>query len=89
MILGSVARGYMAAPRGHECSACRYQSSVTVGTIFHKTRVRLLEWFWAIYRMSQGKKGISALQLSKEIDVASPAARLMQHMIHKAMADCA
>jgi len=36
----------------HECAQCGYQFSVTAGTIFHKTRVRLLDWFWAIYRMS-------------------------------------
>lgn len=80
-------RGYMASRRVHECAACGYQCSVTAGTIFHKTRVPLLDWFWALYRMSQGKKGISALQLSKEIGVAYPTAWLMQHKIRKAMAD--
>ena len=64
-----------------------YQRSVTAGTIFHKTRTPLTSWFWAIYRMSQDKKGISALQLSKEIGVSYPTAWLMQHKIRKAMAD--
>jgi len=77
----------MAARRVHECAACGYQCSVTAGTIFHKTRVPLQDWFWAIYRMSQGKKGISALPLSKEIGVTYPTAWLMQHKIRKAMAD--
>lgn len=84
---GGRSRGYMASRRVHECAACSYQCSVTAGTIFHKTRVPLLDWFWAIYRMSQGKKGVSALQLSKEIGVAYPTAWLMQHKIRKAMAD--
>jgi transposase-like protein len=84
---GGRSRGYMASRRVHECAACGYQCSVTAGTIFHKTRVPLLDWFWAIYRMSQGKKGISALQLSKEIGVTYPTAWLMQHKIRKAMAD--
>jgi ISXO2-like transposase domain/Transposase zinc-ribbon domain len=84
---GGGSRGYMKAKRVHECRVCGYQGSVTAGTIFHKTRVPLRDWFWAIYRMSQGKKGISAVQLSKEIGVGYPTAWLMQHKIRKAMAE--
>src|SRR5271169_2074535 len=83
---GGRSRGYMASRCVHECAECGYQSSVTAGTIFHKTRTPLTSWFWAIYRMSQDKKGISALQLSKEIGVSYPTAWLMQHKIRKAMA---
>jgi transposase-like protein len=84
---GGGSRGYLRARRLHECRACGYQGSVTAGTIFHKTRVPLSDWFWAIYRLSQGKKGISALQLSKEIGVSYPTAWLMAHKIRQAMAD--
>jgi len=49
--------------------------------------VVLSDWFWAIYRLGQGKKGISPLQLSKEIGVSYPTAWLMAHKIRKAMAD--
>jgi hypothetical protein len=48
---GGPSRGYMASRRVEECAACGYQCSVTAGTIFHKTRVPLTGWFWAIYRM--------------------------------------
>lgn len=84
---GGGSRGYMVARRVHECAGCGYQSSVTAGTIFHKTRTPLASWFWAIYRMSQDKKGISAVQLSKEIGVSYPTAWLMAHKLRKAMAD--
>lgn len=84
---GGDSRGYMRARRVDECRGCGYQGSVTAGTIFHKTRVPLRDWFWAIYRMSQGKKGISALQLGKEIGVSYPTAWLMAHKIRKAMGD--
>jgi len=84
---GGGSRGYMKAKRVHECRTCGYQGSVTAGTILHKTRVRLRDWFWAIYRLSQGKKGISALQLSKEIGVGYPTAWLMQHKIRRAMTE--
>ena len=80
-------RGYMVSRRVHECHDCGYQCSVTAGTIFHKTRTPLASWFWAIYRMSHDKKGISAMQLSKEIGVSYPTAWLMEHKIRKAMED--
>ena len=84
---GGGSRGYMAARRVHECAGCSYQCSVTAGTIFHKTRTPLPSWFWAIYRMSHDKKGLSAVQLAKEIGVSYPTAWLMQHKIRKAMED--
>ena len=77
----------MKAKRVRECRGCGYQGSVTAETIFHKTRVPLSDWFWAIYRLSQGKKGISALQLSREIGVSYPTAWRMAHKIRKAMED--
>lgn len=84
---GGDSRGYMKAKRVHECRGCGDQGSVTAGTIFHKTRVPLSDWFWAIYRLSQGKKGIWALQLSRELGVSSPTAWRMAHKIRKAMED--
>jgi len=71
---GGGSRGYMASRGVYECVGCGCQCSVMAGTIFHKTRVPLSGRFWALYRMSQGKKGISALQLSKEIGVSRPTA---------------
>jgi len=84
---GGGSRGYMRARRVDECRGCGQQGSVTAGTVFPKARVPLADWFWAISRMSQGKKGVSALQLSKEIGVSYPTAWLMAHKIRKAMAD--
>jgi hypothetical protein len=78
-------RGYIASRRVHECNRCAYQCSVTAGTIFHKTRTPLTSWFWAIYRMSHDKKGISAVQLAKEIGVSYVTAWTIQHKIRKAM----
>jgi transposase-like protein len=80
-------RGYMSDRQVHECARCAYQCSVTAGTIFHKTRTPLTSWFWAIYRMSHDKKGISAMQLSKEIGVGYRTAWLIEHKIRKAMED--
>jgi len=77
---------YVATRGVHQCTACRRQTSLTSGTIFHKTRVPLRKWFWAIYRMGQDKKGISAMMLRKEIGVSYPTAWIMLQKIRHAMA---
>ena len=70
-----------------QCQRCRVQISVTANTIFHKTRTALRKWFWAIFLASQHKKGISALQLQKFLEVKSyKTAWTMLHKIRQAMA---
>ena len=53
----------------YQCNGCHHQTSITAGTIFHRTRLPLTKWFLAIYLLTQRKKSISALQLSREIGV--------------------
>lgn len=69
----------------YRCKACDYKVSITAGTAFHGTNLRLPDWFWAVYRMPQDKKGFSAMQLMKEIDVSYPTAWSMLHKIRCAM----
>lgn len=57
--------------RLEQCRSCRYQCSVTAGTVFHGTRVPLLTWFWAIFFLARHKKGISALQLQRDTGIGS------------------
>ena len=71
----------------YECATCHYQASVTVGTIFHRTKVPLSLWFLAIFRTAVDKGGISALALSRELGVSYPTAWLMHHKIQQAMAE--
>ena len=54
----------------YDCNACRYQFSVTSGTIFHDTHLPLSKWFIAIYLMTESKKGMSALQIKRTLCVA-------------------
>src|ERR1022692_4952694 len=51
----------------YDCNACRYQFSVTSGTIFHDTHLPLSKWFLAIYLMTESKKGMSALQMKRTL----------------------
>ncbi len=57
--------------RLEQCRACRYQASVTAGTVFHRTRKPLRLWFLAIFFVGRHKTGISALQLQKDLGLGS------------------
>jgi len=70
----------------YQCSHCRHQVSVTADTLFHATKVPLVKWFWAIYLGASDKGGMSALRLSKHIEVSWPTARNMLRKIRMAMA---
>ncbi len=70
------------------CRACRYQASLTAGTIFHKTRTPLIKWFWLIYRMATSKTGVSIAEMQRELEVRDYRTMwVMAHKIRKAMAD--
>ena len=71
----------------HQCKSCGHQASVTAGTVMHRTRTPLRKWFWAIYLVSNDKRGLSALQLSKKLKVSYYVAWTMLHKIRQAMSD--
>ena len=68
-----------------DCNACRYQFSVTAGTIMHDSHLPLRKWLLAIYLMCESKKGISALQLKRTLGVAYKTAWYLCHRIREAM----
>ena len=67
------------------CYACKTSFSVTVGTIFHHTHLPLQKWFLAIILMMNAKKGLSALQLSRDLKVNKNTAWRISMQIRKAM----
>jgi transposase-like protein len=68
-----------------DCDACRYQFSVTAGTIFHDSHLPLWKWFLAIYVVGESKKGISANQLKRMLKVSYKTAWYLCHRIRAAM----
>lgn len=62
----------------YKCSECRKQFSVTKGTIFENSPIPLQKWFVAIYLMSSHKKGISSIQLAKDLGITQKTAWFMQ-----------
>jgi transposase-like protein len=80
--------GFHSRRRLLQCKRCRYQTSVTAGTVFHKTRTPLRTWFWFIFLMSSQKTGVSIQGLQRLLGIKSyKTAWTMAHKIRKAMAD--
>ena len=69
-----------------QCHACRRQTSVTAGTVMHRTHLPLTAWFWAIYLCATDKRGISAVQLSRTLNICYESAWYLLHRIRRAMA---
>lgn len=69
----------------YQCSSCRYQFSVTSGTILHDTHLPLRKWFLAIYMIVEAKKGVSARQLGRTLNVAHRTAWYLSHRIREAL----
>ena len=72
-------------PMSHRCRRCRRHFSVRTGTTMAQTNLPLRSWLLAIHLMLTGKKGISALQLHKELGVAYQTAWFLEHRIREAM----
>lgn len=69
----------------HHCNECNVKYSVTVNTLFHHTHLDLQRWFLAIMIITNAKKGISSMQLSRDIGVSKNTAWSMQMRIRRAM----
>jgi transposase-like protein len=70
----------------YKCKACRKQFTVTVGTIFEDSHISLDKWLIAIYLMCSSKKGMSAHQIHRMLNMSYKAAWFMCHRIRYAMA---
>lgn len=68
-----------------ECRSCKYQFSVTAGTIFHRSKVPLPKWYTAIWLMCNSPKGISAKALERHLGVHYETAWYMAKRIRTAM----
>jgi transposase-like protein len=69
----------------YKCRDCRSTFSVTVGTIFEKSQIPLTKWFEAVFLFNSGKKGISSLQLQREIGVTQKTAWFMLSRLRNAV----
>ena len=71
------------------CSACKKQFTVTIGTVLEKSHIPLRKWLIAFYLICSSKKGISALQLKRILELGSyESALFMAHRIRHALKEC-
>jgi transposase-like protein len=77
--------GSSTRPGVWKCRACRKQFTVTVGTIFESSHIKLSVWLKAIYLLCSSKKGMSAHQLHRMLDIQYKSAWFMAHRLRYAM----
>ncbi len=71
----------------YRCNQCREDFTVRTGTIFERSHVPLHKWLYAMYLLVTARKGISSLQLSKEIGITQKSAWFVLHRLREACGD--
>jgi transposase-like protein len=81
--------GYMTIYRfddgRYRCGSCKKDFTIKTGTVFGESKIPLRKWFIAIYLLTTCRKGISSVQLAKQVGVTQKTAWFMDHRIRKAM----
>lgn len=70
-----------------QCQACRHQTTLTSGTIFHSSKLPLTKWFQAMYFLTQSKNNVSALELMRLVGVCYRTAWRLKHKILEVMCE--
>ncbi len=71
----------------YQCLDCRHQTSVTAGTVMHRSKLPLRVWFWAAHLMATHSNGMSALQLKGQLGISYRAAWLLTQKLRRSMVD--
>lgn len=77
--------GKSTRPGVYKCNECRQPFTVTVGTVFERSKIPLNKWVLASHLMAASKKGMSAHQLHRMLGVTYKTAWFMAHRIREAM----
>jgi transposase-like protein len=71
----------------YRCNQCREDFTVRTGTIFERSHVPLHKWLYAMYLLVTARKGISSLQLAKQIGITQKSAWFVLHRLREACGD--
>ncbi len=72
-------------PGVYQCNACREQFTVTVGTVFERSKIPLTKWLAALFLMTASKKGVSAHQVHRMLKISYKSTWFMMHRLREAM----
>ena len=75
-----------AKPMPYRCRDCRKHFSVRTGTVLAESKLPIQKWLMAAYLMTSARKGISSVQLAKELGVQQRTAWFLEHRIREAFA---
>ena len=78
-------QGETTRPGLYKCTDCRQPFTVTVGTVFERSKIPLHIWLQAVYLLCSSKKGMSSKQIERMLGVTYKTAWFMTHRIRKAM----
>ena len=68
----------------HRCNKCQLDFTIRTGTIFERSHIPLHKWLYAMYLLVTARKGISSMQIAKEIGVQQKSAWFMLHRLREA-----
>ena len=69
------------------CNECKGQFTVTVGTVFERSKIPLSKWWLAMHLMAASKKGMSAHQMHRMLGISYKSTWFLMHRIREAMRD--
>jgi transposase-like protein len=78
-------KGKAHRPGLYQCNECREQFTVTVGTVFERSKIPLTKWLAALFLLVSSKKGMSAHQIHRLLGVSYKSTWFMCHRLREAM----
>src|SRR3974377_126362 len=72
-------------PGLYQCNQCREQFTVTVRTVFERSKIPLTKWLAALFLMTASKKGVSAHQVHRMLGISYKSTWFMMHRLREAM----
>jgi len=72
-------------PGLYNCNACREPFTVTVGTLYERSKIPLNKWLAATHLMMASKKGMSALQVGRMLGISKKTAWFLCHRIRESL----